>query len=426
MHFTGHTFRTVPDLKTMKRITHLFIFLTVLSVFAAPLHAATSAAPVVAAPTAKDSSPSSPYAKTISTITGVAISPLLGTAALGAWQASKAKTPAEKAALPWYAQWSFFVPALVIVGLVAAKDSIGAVLPPGMKKPLDVLETIENKASGLVAAGAVVPFTMSALSKMIIAQATPPGDVLTSSGMAAVQVGAIDWSWALSILTVPIGIAVFVVVWMASHAINALILLSPWGAIDAALKGARTALLGLIAVTATLSPWISAILSLVVILIAYLVAGWAFRLTIFGTIFSWDFFTLRKRRFRVSEKGENLLFSSNTLTDQGVPMRTYGRLSHEAASGKLVFRYRPWLVLPEKSLDVKLDAHVSVGKGLFISSIRCGDKTAFVLPPRYRDHEDAVVRAYAIEGGVQDAGLLKAWGELKELFGGGSARAQVT
>lgn len=405
----------------MKRLKSLFAFLSVLAVLAGPIQAATAAAPA-----AKDSSPSSAYAKTISTVTGVAISPLLGTAALGAWQATKAKTPEEKAALPWYAQWSFFVPALALVGLCACKDSIGAVLPPGMKKPLDVLETIENKASGLVAAGAVVPFTMSALSKMIIAQSAPAGDVLTANGMAAVQVGAIDWSWALSILTVPIGVAVFLVVWMASHAINALILLSPWGAIDAALKGARTALLGLIALTATLSPWISAILSLVVVLIAYLIAGWAFRLTIFGTIFSWDFFTFRKHRFQVVEKGENLLFSSNTLSEQGVPMRTYGRLRLEPANGKLVFRYRPWLVLPEKTLDVKLDAQVSVGKGLFISSIRCGEKTAFVLPPRYRDHEDAVVRAYAIEGGVQDAGLLKAWSSLKELFGGSSARTQVT
>jgi len=407
----------------MKRLAPWIACLLLTALFASPVWAANSTA-ASAVPAVKDSSPSSPYAKAISTVTGVAISPLLGTGALGIWQNFKAKTPEEKASLPWYAQWTFIVPALALVGLVAAKDTIGAALPPGMKKPLDVLETIENKASGLVAAGAVVPFTMSALSKMIIAQATPAGDVLTANGLAAVQVGAIDWSWALSILTVPIGIAVFLVVWMASHAINALILLSPWGAIDAVLKGARTALLGLIAVTATLSPWVSAILSLVVILIAYLVAGWAFRLTIFGAIFSWDFFTLRKRRFAVAEKGENLMFSSNTLTDQGVPMRTYGRLHHEPENGKIVFRYRPWLVLAEKTLDVRLET-ASLGKGLFLSTIRSGEKTAFVLPPRYRDHEDAVARAYGIEGGVQDAGLLKAWGALKELFGGSSAHAQV-
>jgi hypothetical protein len=191
------------------------------------------------------------------------------------------------------------------------------------------------------------------------------------------------------------------------------------------LKGARTALLGLIVVTATLNPWLSAVLSLMVIVVAYLVAGWAFRLTVFGAVFSWDFLTLRKKRFTVAERGENKLFSSNTLTRQGVPMRTYGHLRHEPENGRLVFRYRPWLVLPEKTLDVKLES-AAVGRGLFISSIQSGDSTAFVLPPRYRDHEEAVARTYGIEGGVRDAGLLKAWSALKELFGGGAARAQVT
>src|SRR5690606_20010856 len=194
-------------------------------------------------------------------------------------------------ALPWYAQVSFWLPALAIVGLVAAKDALGAVVPPGMKKPLDGLETIENKASGLVAAGAVVPFTMDAVSKMLIAQvpaATEPG--VTSGGLAMIHLGAIDFSWLLNLLTVPFGIAMFAIVWMASHAINVLILLSPWGAIDAALKAGRTALLGLLTLTATMNPLVSAAMSVVVIIVAYLVAGWAFRLTIFGTIFSWDFF----------------------------------------------------------------------------------------------------------------------------------------
>lgn len=405
----------------MKRLPSWIACAVLFALALAPMRAAEASAPA-----ADDKSPVAPYAKAVATVTGVAISPLLGTGALGVYEAWQAETPEQKAALPWYAQATFFIPALLIVGVCAAKDSLGAVVPPGLKKPLDVLETIENKASGLVAAGAVVPFTMTSLSKMIVASApgAPAGDALLHTGTATVAVGAIDWSWLLSILTVPLGIAVFLVVWLASHAINALILLSPWGAIDAVLKSARTGLLGLITITAMLNPWISAALSLVVILVAYLVAGWAFRLTVFGAIFSWDFLTFRKGRFQVAEKGENLLFSSNTLTKQGVPMRTYGRLRHEPENGKIVFRYRPWLVLPERTADVTLSS-AAVGKGLFISSIQDGENTAFVLPPRYRGHEDAVVRAYAIEGGVRDAGLLKAWSALKELFGGGSARAQV-
>ncbi|MCX6938043.1 MAG: hypothetical protein NTU80_09135 [Verrucomicrobia bacterium] len=405
----------------MKRLAPLIACFVLIAFAALPVRAQSAAAP--AAPAAEDKSPVSPYAKTLATVTGIAISPLLGTGALGIYESFQASTPEAKATLPWYAQWTFFVPALAIVGLCAAKDSFGAVVPPGLKKPLDVLETIENKASGLVAAGAVVPFTMNSLSKLMVAS-VPSGDALLHTGTATVAVGAIDWSWVLNIATVPLGLAVFALVWLASHAINALILLSPWGAIDAVLKGARTALLGVVTLTATLNPWISLGLSLVIVLVAYLVAGWAFRLTVFGAIFSWDFFTLRKKRTTVAASGEADLFSSNTLTTQGVPMRTYGRLQNQPETGKLVFRYRPWLVLPEKSLDVKLDT-AAVGKGLFFSTIRSGDQTAFVLPPRYRDHEDAIARAFALEGGVQDAGLRKAWSTLKELFGGGAAKAQI-
>ncbi|MFA6286689.1 MAG: hypothetical protein WC661_04825 [Opitutaceae bacterium] len=402
----------------MKRLSFACVLLGLLAVCAVTLRAATATG--TATPAVADKSPASPIAHAVSTVTGIAISPLLGTGAYGAYQWWSAKTPEAKAKLPWYAQTTFWLPALLIVGACAAKDSLGAVLPPGMKKPLDVLETVENKATGLVAAGAVVPFTMSAMSKMIASYDVAHPE-LHPTGLATIA--AIDWSWLLNILTIPLGLAIFAVVWMASHAINVLILLSPWGAIDAALKGARTALLGLITITATLNPWLSAALSVVVILIAWLVAGWAFRLTIFGSVFSWDFFTVRKHRFTPAER-ENKLFSSAGLTKDGVPVRTYGRLVHEPENGKLVFVYKPWLILAERSVTVSLKGP-SVGKGLFFSTVRDGDRTAFILPPRYRDHEEAFARIYQLEGGVQDAGLLKAWGSLKELFGGSAAKAQV-
>lgn len=370
-----------------------------------------------------DKSPAAPYATALATVTGVAISPLLGTGALGIYQNLQAETEAEKAALPWYAQWSFIVPALLVVAVCAAKDSLGAVVPPGLKKPLDVLETIENKASGLVAAGAVVPLTMSSLSKMIVGQ-TPSPDLLLHSGTATLAVGAIDGAWLLNLLTVPFGVAVFAIVWMASHAINALILLSPWGAIDAVLKGARTALLGLVTLTATLNPWIGAALSLLVVIVAYLVAGWAFRLTIFGTIFSWDFFTLGKKRCRVTAGAPQPLFSSDTLARQGVPLRTWGTARHEPENGRVVFCYRPWLFLPERQLDVKLESP-AVGKGLFFSTVQDGERTAFVLPPRYRGHEAELASNLGLEGGVREAGLLKAWSTVRELFSGSAARAQI-
>lgn len=389
---------------SMKRFTPIIAFAFLLSVVTLPLWAATGAAK---APT-KDRSPIAPIAGAVSTVTGIAISPLLGTGAYGCYQYFT--TPSdERANLPWFAQASFWLPALALVGAVAAKDAFGAALPPGWKKPLDVMETVENKATGLVAAGLVVPFTMAALSKMIVGSdavaSAAPVVVAMPGTLATIQFAAFDVSWLLNILTVPFGITIFAVVWMASHAINGLILLSPWGAIDAALKGGRTALLGLLTLSSAINPWVGAGLSLVIIVIAYFVAGWSFRLTIFSSIFSWDFFTSRKSRFKVDGLS-NKVFAGTGLGS--APQRTYGKLTKDDA-GKLNFTFKPWMVLPEQTVEVPDAANLGVGKGAFFSNVTDGDAEVFVLPPRYRTHEDELAATYSLARGVEPIGLKKAW-----------------
>jgi hypothetical protein len=237
------------------------------------------------------------------------------------------------------------------------------------------------------------------------------------------QFGAMDASWWLNVIAIPFGVAVFVVVWMASHSINVLILLSPWGAIDAALKGVRTGLLGLLALSASINPWMGAGLSVVIIIVAYFVSGWAFRLTTFGTIFCWDFFTVRRNRF-VPRENDNKLFAGGNLP--GVPPRTYGRLALRG-TGNYEFSWRPWLWRPLRTAQVAAGASsLAVGKGLFISGITCdGAATLFILPPRYQGHEEEIARVYKMGGGVRDAGLRKAWSVMKELFGGVAAKTQM-
>lgn len=64
---------------------------------------------------------------------------------------------------------------------------------------------------------------------------------------------------------------------------------------------------------------------------------------------------------------------------------------------------------------------LSLGFGI----ISDGRDTLFLLPPRYRGHEEALAGACRMGGGVRDAGLRKGWGVLRELFGGAAAKAQV-
>lgn len=405
----------------VKRATPLLLFTFICALVIAPIAYAAGAAS--AAPS--DRSPAAPVAGAISAITGIAISPLLGTGGYGAYQWFSAKDETARAKLPWFAQMKFWLPALLLVGLCAAKDAMGAAVPTGLKKPLDVAETFENKISGLVAAGLVIPFTIDAFSKLLVGSKGAMLDMAgASGGLAMLPVGAIDFSWALDVLTVPFVVVVFAVVWMASHAITVLILLSPWGAIDAVLKLARTGVLGLLTLSSTINPWLGAAFSLVIILVAWLIAGWSYRLTVFGSIFCWDFFTGRSGRFTPREN-DNKMFSGAGFTE--IPVRTRGRLVQRTGGG-LEFFYRPWPWLPERRVVVPGSAaELAIGRGLFFSTIVAGESAAvFLLPPRYRGHEEMLARAYLLGGGVQEAGLRKAWSALRDLLGGKAAQPRLT
>ena len=72
--------------------------------------ATTRAAVATTTPTASSPPPGQQIAQTLSLITGVAISPLMGVGAVGAWQWWEAKTPEQKSRLPWYGHPLFWAP----------------------------------------------------------------------------------------------------------------------------------------------------------------------------------------------------------------------------------------------------------------------------------------------------------------------------
>ena len=351
-------------------------------------------------------------AQTVSAVTGIAISPLLGVGAVGCYQYVRSS---DRSKLSWYAQPWFFLPALALVGLVAAKDVLGAATPPGLKKPIDVAETLENKVSGIVATGAIVPMIGNFL------HAAVPHSGLD---IGSLHLAAIDATPLLQILATPFALAAYAIVWMAAHSIQVLILLSPWGVVDVVLKSIRTALLSALAGIAYINPWLGAALSILLILLAYFIAGWSFRLTTYGTVFCWDFFTFRRTRFTPGT-GENWAFAARAIGE--VPIRTYGRL-RKASGGGLEFSYRPWLFLAEKRESLPAGSLV-VGRALHhptLESVAEGsERRLFNFPPRFRGHEEALAQAYGLK--ISDIGLLgglKAIGHwLRELFGVGGAAA---
>ena len=353
-------------------------------------------------------------AETLTTITGVAISPLLGVSAVGCYQYYKAQTDEERAKLPWFASPVFWVPAFVLLLACFLKDTAGTALPTVAKKPLDALETVEHKISGLVATGAFVPIMVG-----IIHEANSTGGQptlsMSSLGFAAVTMP----NWLYDTLMTPVAMFLFFIVFLASNAINILILLSPFTTIDAALKAFRASILASVAGAGFVGhwsghPWIGAVWALVIITISYFIAGWSFRLSHFGLVFIWKFFSGGRYRFHHDPK-ENKMFLGRKV--ERVPTRTYGKLFRND-KGELVFNYRPWLVLPQRTLILP-PGEYEAGRGLFYSEIlRVEGKSArtiLLLPPHYRGHEEEIARIYNLAG-TRDVGIRAAWTWFKGLF----------
>jgi hypothetical protein len=115
----------------MKKLAQTVMVLILAAGLFSPLKAAAAMETKAGAKTAPP--PGVQIAQTLSTITGVAISPLLGVGAVGCYQYFKAETPEQKAKLPWFANPLFWVPAFLVVGLCFLKDTAGIACPPWPK-----------------------------------------------------------------------------------------------------------------------------------------------------------------------------------------------------------------------------------------------------------------------------------------------------
>ncbi len=394
------------------------------SVVAAPSRAA--GAPEPARPPVADArhfSAGEELARTVTLVTGVPISPLLGVSALGAWRYFQTPEGARPA-LPWYARPWFWGAGLAIVFLFAANTTIGAALP-GLKKPMDFVEEHENKLSALLASPIVLleihrllslaPGVAGALA------ATPPP--LATVGLATIAGGD---AWVRPLVTVGLAVlylACYLVVFVAFHAIQVLIALSPSALLDMFLRAFRFGLLGLLGLSAAIHPYLGAALGFAILFLAWLLVGWSFRLSVYGSVLSFDF--LAGRDGTAEPRSARLAaFAQKGLT--GVPVRSFGRLEQDP-QGRWRFRFRPWLVLPSRQIALPAGQLAVLRGAVSPTLVRLGglrELGVVRFPPRFRGRE-AELAARLGTGEVRDGrvvrGLKATWRWLRELAWGADA-----
>lgn len=348
-------------------------------------------------------------AEGVSEITGVAISPLLGMSAIGAWKYFSTEETL-RTHLPWYCHPYAWGTGLTLIGFCFLKDFLGAAAPALVKKPLDFAELFEDKLSALVASAAFVPLVAVAMSHVERIQPQAM-EGMVSSGLASMPLATlVDMTLQTPWLTVPLSIFAFSVVWLSSHALNVLIALSPFGIVDAGLKLTKLALLGLVTGSAALIP-LSPIPALLVcamlILAGILLAGWSFRLTLFGSLMGRDFLLNKRAKEADLDSGVKGFLARRT---EGVPVRTFGKLKKDAA-GNGHFEYRPWLVLPLRKVKVNEERMV-LCRGLLHPSLahrpeaEARPRSSLILLPRYRKLEEAIASRFGCQE-VMDSALIR-------------------
>ncbi len=193
------------------------------------------------------------------------------------------------------------------------------------------------------------------------------------------------------------------------------------------LRAFRLSLLGLLGLASVIHPYFGAALGFGILFVAWLVAGWSFRLTVYGSVLSWDFMTGRDGSADPA-RAKLAAFAQKGLP--GAPVRSYGRLEAEA-DGSLSFRFRPWLILPARRVALPAGGRAIVRGAVSPTLVRTGalrERGLVRFPPRFRGREEELARRLGL-GEVHDGrvvrGLKATWRWLKELVVGTEAGAEA-
>jgi hypothetical protein len=217
-----------------------------------------------------------------------------------------------------------------------------------------------------------------------------------------------DWGIATAVTSF-----IFAVVWMSFNAVDTLVMLCPFGPVELISKLIKGMILVLILALAALSPILALILCAVIILIATKVAGWAYRVTIFGFVLIHDLLIPGSARKRIDLSAPHAFVKCKA---KKIPTRTYGRITNEPEG--LVFRYRPIFFAPKKKVILP-SAERYIVKGILTSGMDDSVKTKqfckATFPPRYKKQEEAIAASLGITD-IRDCSLIRGWKGFKLWF----------
>ena len=355
-------------------------------------------------------------------LTGEAVNPLFGITALGMF--NYFRTPETlRDSLPLYDQPIIWAPLLIIILLMLFNSTICEAVP-FLKVPLNALGDIVNKAGAVAVLPLVVKMFADAVAQPAARELAGLADALfpvAYAGEAGMLSSAwLSLGWAAGALA---GTVIYLAVWLTFNVIDVLILVCPFPGVDAMLKSFRLAIVGLLAGANHLSPATAFVIAAVIVLVSLFLAGWSFRLSVFGFVFSTDIIFFRKKE--ISPEGASAFSCTGMPPEHKVPVRTLGRLEKDAA-GRLRFSYRPWLVMRRRSVELGDSEKFLCGRGLlnpFVVAESDHDTPWLRLPPRYRGRENELAGSFSLAG-VVDCGIsgaLRTW--LGRNFGGGKRTA---
>lgn len=337
-----------------------------------------------------------PVSNALATVTSTAISPLVGVSVMGAWQYFRTPGP-QRGRLPFFDRPYFWAPTMLLLVLIFIKDTFGG-FAPLIKKPLDAVEVLFVNHASLVLI--VFPVLMHQVAR-VMGYTSLKGLFANVLGgpvvyAATAQTAGVhhELNVATAVLYTVVGFAIAGVVWLLGHCFDVLALISPFPFVDFLLKLVRNIIFAVLLASSIISPHLGLLLSLAVIIVSFMLFGWALRLAFFGSFFAWSMLEMMLLEIQEKPSRENGVraFSAGM---KNIKRRTYGKLT-AGENGSLVFGYRRLLLGPEKKVTIGRADSFAVGRGLFyptvVEPIESADKhrVVFRLLPTYRGVEEEV------------------------------------